>query len=113
VKSLVRQGMLFKLPTAIETGAADGCWSFSRYSEWLARKTDWQLPSTTEEGLAAPPPEPTLELSVAPLPQPKPKPKRPLSGPPSPTSQSTDDGVFVIQDEQDDPSDILRELERK
>jgi twitching motility protein PilT len=100
VKALVRQGHFFKLDSALETGAADGSWSWARYGEWLARKSDWVLPRAEEEA-----PEP--ELPPAPRLEParnKPAPKAKKA--PAPR---VEDGVLVI-DEHDDPASILREL---
>ncbi|WP_224370255.1 type IV pilus twitching motility protein PilT [Hyalangium versicolor] len=122
VKSLVRQGQFFKLPSAIETGAADGCWTFSRYAEWLNRKTDWVLPTAAEEDIAAPPPAPPPELQGArparprpveratPAPVPAPKPRH-APHTEAPASSQAEDGVFVIQEEQDDLAAIVQELE--
>jgi twitching motility protein PilT len=125
-KSLIRQGFFFKLPSAIETGAADGSWTFTRYGEWLNRKTDWSLPSTPEEAPAPLPPAPLplpLEPRVEPLmpppvrakPAPRPAPPPQRRPPPSamkPSEPHAEDGVFVLQ-EDDDPEAILRELEKK
>jgi twitching motility protein PilT len=120
VKSLIRQGFFYKLPSAIETGAADGSWTFTRYAEWLARKTDWHLPSTPEEAPAELPPVSVPRLRAAPPARPEPLPKPP---PPKPAKRlepepvpgapppPVEEGVFVIQEEQDDLSDILRQLE--
>ena len=44
VRSLVRQGNFFKLPSALETGAKDGMWTFQRYRAWLDQRTQWYLP---------------------------------------------------------------------
>ncbi len=124
VRSIVRQGHFFKLPSAIETGAADGCWSFARYGEWLARKTDWHLSSTVEEAPPAPPvfapSEPLPELRAAhPAVPPRSVPVE-RAAPPTPrrtprngsvVATQTEDGVFVIQGEQDDLAAIARELE--
>lgn len=41
VKAMVRAGQFFKLPSALETGAADGSLTFARYADWLRRKTDF------------------------------------------------------------------------
>ncbi|WP_158502235.1 type IV pilus twitching motility protein PilT [Vitiosangium sp. GDMCC 1.1324] len=120
VKSLVRQGFFFKLPSAIETGAADGSWTFTRYAEWLGRKTDWHLPSTAEDVPAEPPPTPVPQLRVPspahpePLPRPPPpsRPKRVAQESAPSRPPSAEDGVFVIQEADDDLSDIIRELER-
>lgn len=119
VKSLVRQGFFFKLPSAIETGAADGSWTFTRYAEWLGRKTDWHLPSTPDELPAEPPPPHVPQLRAASPARSEPLPRPPPSTPRRVTRESAparpppaEDGVFVIQEEDDDLSDILRELER-
>ena len=120
VKSLVRQGFFYKLPSAIETGGADGSWTFTRYGEWLGRKTDWHLASSpVEESPAEPPaavslpPPPRVPAPAAP---PLPTSNRTtkfITNPISPVVPPAEEGVFVIQEEDDDLSDILREMERK
>jgi twitching motility protein PilT len=125
VRSLVRQGHFFKLPSAIETGAADGSWTFTRYAEWLNRKTDWHLPSPAEEAPAELPPAPVASLRAPaparpeplprpppPMPMPMPRPKRTVQDDAPPRPPPSDEGVFVIQEEEEDLSDILRQLER-
>ncbi|HSP78560.1 MAG TPA: ATPase, T2SS/T4P/T4SS family [Myxococcaceae bacterium] len=111
VKAIIRQGHFYKLASAIESGAADGSWSFSRYGEWLARKTDWAMPAQSDEPVP-PAPEPDVVPQLD-----RPRPPRPssLARPrprPAPTQmpQRDEDGVLVIADG-DDPEAILRELE--
>jgi twitching motility protein PilT len=41
VQSILRQDQLFKITSAMETGAADGMWTRQRYRSWMAQKTDW------------------------------------------------------------------------
>jgi twitching motility protein PilT len=62
VKHLIRQGQFFKLPAAMETGHADGNWTFNRYEEWLQSRTDFYVPAVedAEEEL------PQLERSFEP-----------------------------------------------
>ena len=95
--------------SAIETGAADGSWTFARYGEWLSRKADWAMPGQSDEPAPAALPEP--ELAIAP-PLPRPKPGAiPTKARPKPQpAQRDEEGVLVIP-EQDDPEAILRELE--
>jgi twitching motility protein PilT len=121
VKSLVRQGHFFKLPSAIETGAADGSWTFTRYAEWLERKTDWHQPSTAEEAPAEPHSEPAPRLRVPPpvraeppsRPPPPARPKRVTREDARPVPPPSEEGVFVLDEEaQDDLSALVRELER-
>jgi twitching motility protein PilT len=100
VKALVRQGQFFKLDSALETGAADGSWSWARYAEWLARKADWIMPKAEEESTEAELPQaPKLEPAGA---RPSPRPKKSAA-------PRDEDGVLVI-DEHEDPASVLREL---
>jgi twitching motility protein PilT len=110
VKSLVRQGFFYKIPSAIETGGAEGSWTFTRYGDWLGRKTDWHLPSTPVEDAPA---EPPAAVSLPPPQPPAPKPRRPVPERPVAAPPPVEEGVFVLQDEEEDLSDILREMERK
>ncbi|WP_164015676.1 type IV pilus twitching motility protein PilT [Pyxidicoccus trucidator] len=117
VKSIVRQGAFYKIPSAIETGAADGCWSFARYADWLAKKTDWSQPTPAPED--APAPEPIDELRATPMARTRPatvtrlppSAARPKRSPPPAESRPGEEGVFVIQGEQDDLVSLIRELE--
>jgi twitching motility protein PilT len=127
VKSMVRQGQFYKLASALETGAADGSWTFARYAEWLSRKTDWTLSSATPEEAPAAFPEAvpvhTFEPRTVTAARPKPaasarpasppaKPRRPLSVAKPSEPRPAEDGVFVIPGEQDDLMSIIRELEK-
>ncbi|MGA9525411.1 MAG: PilT/PilU family type 4a pilus ATPase [Myxococcaceae bacterium] len=107
VKALVRSGQFFKLQSAIETGASDGSWTFARYGEWLARKTDWAMPTQSDEPAPAALPEPE------PLPMALPAQSKPRAKPaPRPASHRDEEGVLVLSEEEEDPEAILRELER-
>lgn len=116
VRAVIRSGQFFKLGTLLETSAVDGSYTFARYGEWLQRKTDFERPPTL-----------AVETRVDDLPAPaaleaRPKAverparveravtKRPVteSKPQTPDA----DGVLVL-DEEADPEDVLRELERK
>lgn len=41
VKTFIRRGEMHHIPSAIETGASNGMWSFRRYEEWIASHRDW------------------------------------------------------------------------
>src|SRR5512137_270495 len=66
VKAMIRQGQFFKLATALETGAADGCWTYGRWREWMDRRAGpWgslagpaeaEPPTEAAPALPAPPP---------------------------------------------------------
>jgi twitching motility protein PilT len=49
VKSFVRNRDFFKLPSALETGAEFGMWTFERYRGWLDKRTDWYLAARTPD----------------------------------------------------------------
>ena len=69
VKAVVRQGQFFKLQTVLETGGAEGCWTYSRYREWLDRRTEWsEGPGRVPPSAAAAAQDPSLAEMV---PQPR------------------------------------------
>jgi twitching motility protein PilT len=49
VKTFIRNRDFFKLPQALETGAEHGMWSFDRYQTWMAKRTQWHIPSSDDE----------------------------------------------------------------
>jgi twitching motility protein PilT len=108
-KALIRQGQFFKLDSVVETGAADGSWSFQRYAEWLYRKTDWFIPKPGDDAVEPSPavePVAALPRSTPAVAQRKPRPVEPAK-----PAVRTDDGVLVIE-EHEDPAAVLRELTR-
>src|SRR6185503_7986934 len=62
VKHFIRTREFFKIPSALETGAENGMWSFARYRTWLDSRTNWFVPDQTTESADAEP----AELSGAP-----------------------------------------------
>jgi twitching motility protein PilT len=116
VRAMVRQGHFFKLATALETGGREGCWTFPRYREWLEKRTDWYVPSTTlpepasSEPVERPlplPPIPARPQPAAASPRPRPLPRK------APPRAPDDGGVIDIVEADDDLDGILSELERK
>ncbi len=111
VRAMVRQSQFFKIPTALETGAAEGCWTFARWREWLDRRTDWHVPAldppapgqgsagaeATEPAAPRPAPPPRAREAIA----------RDRPAPPAP------DGILEIPSGDEDLSRILDELERR
>ncbi|MBN1335349.1 MAG: Flp pilus assembly complex ATPase component TadA [Deltaproteobacteria bacterium] len=93
-RSVVRQGHFFKLPTVIESGGAEGCWSFARYRAWLDQKQDWVRPAVD----AAPDPEEEAGKVLLP---PAPRPKPP------------EDGVLDLDGEAADLDAAIEALERR
>ncbi|MHB9008581.1 MAG: type IV pilus twitching motility protein PilT [Limisphaerales bacterium] len=86
VKAFIRSRDFFKIPQAMETGADQGMWTFDRYQNWLARRTQWHLPGKQDE---APDPAPDENRESLP-PAAGSSPRRPadLSGQPPRTTGS-------------------------
>ncbi len=49
IKNFIRTGDFFKIPSAMETGAEHGMWTFQRYQSWLENKKTWHLANTDEK----------------------------------------------------------------
>jgi twitching motility protein PilT len=108
-RAMIRQGQFFKLQSALETGAADGSWTSTRYREWMERRTEWFVepgePPLAEampaDGAGIPQAPASREASATRAR------KRPgtLSVPPS-------DGVLEINAADDDLDQIVRDLDR-
>jgi twitching motility protein PilT len=114
VRAIVRAGQFFKLPTALETGAADGCWTFDRYRAWMEARTDWYVPSAVpvaevaeERPFVA---APVAERREPPRPAAK-APERPSPAPPQPGGH--DEGVLAIDEADEDLERLVSELHRK
>jgi twitching motility protein PilT len=49
VKNFIRTREFFKIPTALETGAEHGMYTFARYRTWLDKRTNFHTPQTNEQ----------------------------------------------------------------
>ncbi len=111
VKAMVRQSQFFKIPTALETGAADGSFTFARYREWLDRRADWHVPAPEPR---EPAPAEPAERPVRPPPR-RPvrrsEPERPAAGATGRPAPPASDGVLEIPSSDEDLARILDELE--
>ncbi len=107
----LREGRFFKIPSAMETGAGDGMWTFSRYRRWLDEKTHWRFPEESPPlpsgGSDAPATDlPTLAASTearpsSPRPTPTARPTRPAVATPAPPAGLAPDAgpaEYVIDD---------------
>ncbi len=107
VRAVIRQAQFFKLQTALETGAADGCWTFGRYREWLERRTDWAAgPPAPSPG--GPVEEPALLPELAPTALARGA--RPSRAAVTPAEA---EGVLEIREDDADLQGLLSELERR
>jgi twitching motility protein PilT len=66
IRNSIREGRFFKIPTAMETGAGDGMWTFSRYRRWLDDKTSWRFPEESPPLPAGGGETPATDLSTLP-----------------------------------------------
>ena len=109
VRSMIREGHFFKLPSAIETGARDGMWSFERYRDWLDIRDQWQRPQLNRRSEATPS-MPSQRPDLPPLhstlhsPHPSPPLSRPSHTPPprSPASPRPHAPKLIPHDEHED-----------
>jgi twitching motility protein PilT len=110
-RAVIRSGQIFKLGTVIDSGAADGCFSFARYRDWLAAKSDWVRPADakTDDDAEEPVPYP---VELAPVRRPEPRPRPAVVERPKPADDH-DDRVLVLDEEPEDLSALLRDLERR
>lgn len=95
VRSLVRQNALFKLPSVLETGAADGQWSTRRYKEWMKGRQTWVTPDDTAE----PPDSDPAPAGVAAEPSVEPA---PAAYDPAPAAETADPSADTPPPEQPD-----------
>ncbi|HEX3800897.1 MAG TPA: PilT/PilU family type 4a pilus ATPase [Verrucomicrobiae bacterium] len=68
VKNFIRRGEFFKLTSAMETGANEGMWTYSRYRTWLEARKTWHFPG--DQGTEEPTADLTTTEEVTPLPRP-------------------------------------------
>jgi twitching motility protein PilT len=65
VKNFIRTREYFKIPTALETGAEHGMYTFARYRTWLDKRTNFHVPQPNEpedaEGSEAEPALPPMQ----------------------------------------------------
>jgi twitching motility protein PilT len=116
VRSILRQGQLFKLQTSLETGRAEGMWTFDRYGSWMDGRTDWVIPdpggrargvldftAACDRG-----PSNGAAGAGAATAREEYAPDRTAA---TPATDEENDDVIVIQPETGDLSDILNDLE--
>ncbi|HPU56357.1 MAG TPA: PilT/PilU family type 4a pilus ATPase [Verrucomicrobiota bacterium] len=79
IKNFIRNRDFFKIPSALETGADHGMWTFQRYRNWLDSRKTWHIPQAGESAESE-----EVEMASAPLPPvaPKAKPAKPSAPPP-------------------------------
>ncbi|HME90917.1 MAG TPA: ATPase, T2SS/T4P/T4SS family [Myxococcaceae bacterium] len=108
IRAIVRQGNFFKLTSALESGGPDGCWTWARYREWLARRSDWYSPAKEE-----PEPERPEPVDAPPLPHPPVAKAKPQPGPRVDPGKTEEPGVLVISSPEEDLDSIVSEMERR
>jgi twitching motility protein PilT len=65
VRAAIRSNQMSQIFSMIQTGAAEGMWTFDRYSRWMEQKQDWVRPQRGAPIL--PPSEPTPPSDQGPL----------------------------------------------
>ena len=106
VKAHLRNGDLFKLNSALETGADHGMWSFDRYQRWLEQQKEFY---TTEHARAeAPPQEDSEDTPSEPITETSVKKFVPRTGNEPNTSSKGRQGTIEIEPIEGDLGRILR-----
>jgi twitching motility protein PilT len=114
VRAIVRQGQFVKLQTALETGGADGCFTFARTREWLDHRSEWAQPGGAPEPvhdagapLPAAPPGPSSRTVADLRKQPRSAPR----GDARPAPAEARDDVLEIQSADEDLAALISKLE--
>jgi twitching motility protein PilT len=100
----IRKGDFFKLGSVLETGGNDGMYSWERYRNWLAEKTDWQRAAQL-------PADETGDIPPTP-PHRKPAAKSAATRPTKKKASPTSGGVLEIEPPKGDLAAIVAELEK-
>jgi twitching motility protein PilT len=120
-RSVIRQGEFSKLASVVETGAADGMFTWDRYRRWVEGRTKWARTVATYEGSASDESESSVRRHLPPRPTPQRPAQRPAPRPagamarhesPPAAPQEPAGTVFEI-DVADDPAALISELVRK
>jgi twitching motility protein PilT len=111
VKSFIRNRDYFKIQQVMETGAEHGMWTFARYQQWLAKRTNWHIPNSADE---APDSEPAdAKPAPSPLPaahrKPDVEPARTLAEPSSPATVAPS-GPIEIEPVEGGLGELLKKL---
>ena len=91
IKNFIRRGEFHQIPSAMETGADHGMFTFARYRAWMSAKREWQIPPKRGEAIPeeqvitsrpapSPTPSPRPSSVSAPTPKPAPATSKPASG---------------------------------
>lgn len=75
IKAFIRSRDFFKIPSALETGAEHGMWTFDRYRTWLDRRKTWSIPARESEGTENEAGEQGSTVSIPPMPLSPPAPR--------------------------------------
>ncbi len=122
VKSVIRSGQFSKIPTWLQTGAADGMWTFERYRRWVDERQDWtvnhsQAPVSEKEDKT------TASISIGKPVSPKPPtaPARTMGAPCEPSNKGSDAATIEkdnlnrieINPSGEDLGELVKEMAKK
>lgn len=115
VRAVIRNQNLQRLPGIIQTGGADGMYSFDRYRSWLQGKQRFAIPESERRNNPLPDEQPTAETPTRPAASPvaaRPSTPAPRTSPmgPAPASPSAG-GVIDLDGEAEDLASILSEFD--
>lgn len=106
VRAAIRSNQMSQIFSMIQTGAAEGMWTFDRYSKWMEQKQEWVRPQkgVPPSLVSDPTPEPDQSLvrsrTIA-------KPTPPVSGVRATTTPAS---VIEISEEEADLNELARKI---
>jgi twitching motility protein PilT len=113
VKNFIRRGEFFKIISCMETGAAEGMWTYQRYRTWLEQKKSWSHPGEkAEDEPNEMAPEPEIQIAPPPLSKAPP----PTTASPktvSPGIAKSKDDLLEIEPEEGGLEAIISQLKAK
>ncbi|MBI5497720.1 MAG: Flp pilus assembly complex ATPase component TadA [Deltaproteobacteria bacterium] len=112
-RAVIRQGQFFKLHSVLESGGADGHWTFSRYADWLDRRTDLAPPSVEPVDDDEPARGPVAVRPTAPVSVARSAEAPPARAPVAASARTAERVLVLDEAAEDDPVSILAALEKR
>jgi twitching motility protein PilT len=97
VKAFIRNRDFFKIPSALETGADHGMWTFDRYRRWMKERADWIIIPPDVEAPDSSPLEGGEKPTLPPLTAALKSPAASKAAPPRRPNPASDSGPIEIE----------------
>ena len=111
IKTFIRNREFFKINQVMETGAEAGMWTFTRYQNWLGKRTSWHVPNAADEAPDSEPagstPLPPAEKAASKMPKPA---REPVPAPDSKSPGLKPPAPIEIEPVEGGLGEVLRKL---